>query len=208
MSNSIKHIWFDSSDTLVTSNKTIIEKLQYQAFAEVTHRTVTPEVKAEFDDLFNRNAQSRGAVFHAVGAPQGFWAAQVATLKPHEVYTLLDPVIPEILKIIKTHVPVSLFSNVKADDILAALGVEKNIFTHVITGDMITEPKPALEGFYKMIELSKVLPEEIVYIGDNIEKDILPAKKVGLKTGLMWLSSSEADYSFQHFSDILNVFRI
>jgi FMN phosphatase YigB (HAD superfamily) len=71
---------------------------------------------------------------------------------------------------------------------------------------MIKEPKPALEGFYKMIGLTREPAENILYIGDSLEKDIRPAKQVGLKTGLIWSQSNEADYSFKKFDDVLSLF--
>ncbi len=73
---------------------------------------------------------------------------------------------------------------------------------------MLERPKPALDGFYKIIELSKISAKEILYIGDNIEKDIKPAKQVGLLTGLIWQKSDEANYSFEKFEDILKILNI
>jgi FMN phosphatase YigB (HAD superfamily) len=202
----IKHIWFDSTDTLVKADKQVIDDLQYTSFARLTHREVTQEVIDEYDALFIKHVGSRGAVFNAIGAPQGYWAGQVATLSAEKVYSLINPSIPVILQKLQSFISISLFSNVKADDILEVLGIEKTLFTHIITGDMLVEPKPALEGFYKMIAMSNVPPQEILYIGDNIGKDILPAKEVGLKTGLVWGKSTEADYTFEKFEDILKIF--
>lgn len=80
------------------------------------------------------------------------------------------------------------------------------LFTHVISAGMIKEPKPALDGYYKMIEFSVLPPNEILYIGDDVGKDVLPAKQVGILTGLMWSKSDEADYCFGGFEEILNIF--
>jgi FMN phosphatase YigB (HAD superfamily) len=57
-----------------------------------------------------------------------------------------------------------------------------------------------------MIELSKIPAQEILYIGDDVGKDVKPAKQVGVKAGLMWKKSDEADYSFENFEDILDIF--
>src|SRR3989338_6708851 len=77
------------------------------------------------------------------------------------------------------------------------------LFTHLISASEIDAPKPALEGFYKMIELSKLPAEEILYIGDHLEKDVIPAKKVGIKSGVVFEKIPEADYYFKDFKDIL-----
>ena len=36
-----------------------------------------------------------------------------------------------------------------------------------------------------------------------LEKDILPAQAVGMKTGIVWSTSPKADYSFLRFEEIL-----
>ena len=71
---------------------------------------------------------------------------------------------------------------------------------------MVKEPKPNLEGFNKMIELSKEQPQNLLYVGDSIEKDIRPAKQVGIKTCLVWEKSTEADYSIMKFEELLTIF--
>ena len=88
---------------------------------------------------------------------------------------------------------------------LPSLGIDVSFFTHIISSGMFKKPKPALDGFYKLVELSKLPAKEILYIGDSVGKDILPAKQVGIKTGLMWKQSDEADYSFGSFKDILEI---
>ena len=54
-----------------------------------------------------------------------------------------------------------------------------------------------------MVELSGIPVHEILYIGDDMKKDILPAKKVGMKTGILWTASADAGYSFLHFEEII-----
>ena len=71
---------------------------------------------------------------------------------------------------------------------------------------MVKKPKPDPEGFYKIIELTGLPSVEVIYIGDNVYKDLRPAKTAGLTTGLVWSESLEADYSFKNFDDILKVF--
>ena len=127
----------------------------------------------------------------------------VATRIPRRIYILTDPNIPEVLRELNKIIPISIFSNIKLDKILPDLGVDSKLFSHILSASMVGASKPALKGFYKMIELSKVLPEEILYIGDVFEKDILPAKKVGIKTGTVFKRLQEADYYFKDFRDVL-----
>ncbi len=94
------------------------------------------------------------------------------------------------------------------DKILPALGISLDWFTHVLGPDRIKKPKPAQDGFIKMIELSKVEPKNILYVGDDVHKDLVPAKQVGIITGLLWSESVEADFCFKDFSAILHFIRL
>ena len=58
-----------------------------------------------------------------------------------------------------------------------------------------------------MIELSNLPAAELLYSGDDIEKDVRPSKSLGITTGLIWTTSDEADYSFQNFSEVLELVR-
>ena len=86
---------------------------------------------------------------------------------------------------------------------MPALGIKLSWFVHILSASMLKEPKPALEGFYKMIELTGLPADEILYIGDHVEKDVRPAKRVGMRAGIVWKTSDEADFSFKTFDEIL-----
>jgi FMN phosphatase YigB (HAD superfamily) len=45
--------------------------------------------------------------------------------------------------------------------------------------------KPDLEFFDRIIAASGVLPERIVYVGDRVDNDVIPARKSGMKTVLI-----------------------
>lgn len=72
------------------------------------------------------------------------------------------------------------------NDILETLRINKNYFKYLVTVDNTNKSKPHEEPFLKALQLSKCKPEECVYIGDSLTKDIIPAKKVGMKT--IWIS--------------------
>ncbi|OGI93574.1 hypothetical protein A3A03_00390 [Candidatus Nomurabacteria bacterium RIFCSPLOWO2_01_FULL_40_18] len=129
--------------------------------------------------------------------------ASITTRIPRRIYVLTDPNISEVLREINKIIPISIFSNIKLDNILPSLDVDPKLFAHILSAGTVGASKPALKGFYKMIELSALSPEEILYIGDILEKDIIPAKKVGLKTASVFENLPDADYSFKDFRDIL-----
>ena len=100
-------------------------------------------------------------------------------------------------------IPISIFSNIKLDKIIPALNVDPKLFSYILSASTVGASKPALKGFYKMIELSALQPEEILYIGDDVGKDVIPAKTVGIKTAVVFEKLPEADYSFTNFKNIL-----
>lgn len=199
----IKHIWFDFSDTIASVNRDAHNKLRYESYAKVTGKKLTRELIVEYEKLYDVHKKSNASIFKSMGKPAGFWSDVVNSVNPKTFYELTDENIPEVLTELSKIMPVSIFSNINLEKILPALGINKKIFTHILSSSMVGAPKPALDGFKKMIELSKLPPEEILYIGDGLEKDIVPAQKVGLVAGTVLQEIKQADYSFKDFQAIL-----
>lgn len=199
----IKHIWFDFSDTLASVNDEAHNKLRYESYAKVVGKPVTPELIAEYEKLYEEHTHSNLKVFNSLGQGSSFWSDIINAVNPKTLYRLTDPNILEVLEEMRKIIPISVFSNINLDKTLPALGIDPKWFTHILAASMIGAPKPALDGFYKMIELSALPPEEILYIGDDIGKDVMPAKTVGIKTGVVFEKMKEADFSFKDFRDIL-----
>lgn len=76
--------------------------------------------------------------------------------------------------------------------------------------------KPNVEIFYRALTVAKCLPNNTVMVGDRLDNDIVPAKKVGMKTvwikqGLGGLASAihkneQADYEIENLSELLAIF--
>jgi FMN phosphatase YigB (HAD superfamily) len=203
----IKHIWFDFSETIALLHAEAHNNLRYNSYASVVKKPVTQELIDEYEALYEKNNHSNAAIFRSLGLPGNYWSDKINSVDPSELYKLADESIPEILKKLKEIVPISIFSNIKLGKVLADLGIDTEWFQHILSAGMVKEPKPALDGFYKMIELSQLPPNEILYIGDHVGKDIIPAKKVGIQAGLMWSKSDEADYCFEKFEDVVGLFK-
>lgn len=202
MSN-IQHVWFDFSDTIAKLEKPVFERFIYGLYGELAGKEVTPELIEDYKKLLAEK-KSNAAVFKSLGVSGQELSDRAAELK--DMYSLTDPHIPGVIQTIRERMPVSIFSNSRLDVVLPALGLEAAWFTHLLGPDRVKEPKPALEGFQKMIELSGTPAEDILYIGDDVEKDIAPAKAVGMQAGLLWQESDVADYSFKDFSEISELF--
>lgn len=199
----IKHIWFDFSDTISFISKDAHDNLRYETYAKVVKKSVTPELIKEYEKLYEEHNHSNSSVFKSLGMIPGFWSGLVNTVNPSTFYNLSDPNIPEVLEQLSKIIPISIFSNINLGKILPFLGINLKLFTHLLSSSMVGAPKPALDGFYKVIELSNLPSAEILYIGDDLGKDVIPAKTVGIKTGVMFKEIKEADYCFKDFKDIL-----
>lgn len=206
MKKNIKHIWFDFSETLAFLKKERHDQLRYKNYAQVVNRPITEELKVEYEALYKKFNNSNAALFSSLGLSSKRWSEIINSVPPEELYILAAEKIPSILQEVKLHVPISIFSNIQLKSVLPALGIDPSWFTHTISAGMVEHPKPALDGFYKMIDLSGIPAENILYIGDHVGKDVLPAKQVGIQAGIVWSSSDEADYSFEKFEDILRLF--
>jgi putative hydrolase of the HAD superfamily len=58
------------------------------------------------------------------------------------------------------------------------------MFDVVVTYDDSKEKKPSLKPFNLALKKLRIKPEDVVVIGDSIERDIVPAKRLGAKTVL------------------------
>ncbi len=205
MKNQIKHIWFDFSETLASVSDER-DKFLYKTYADVVGKEVSPVLIQEFKEL-RAKYKSDSAVFtNGLGMPPGYWADRIDSVDPVKFYKLADPKIPDVLNQLRAIVPISIFSNMRMDKLLPAIGLDKTWFTHFLSGAEFKNPKPALDGFYKIIEVSNLPPEHILFIGDDVQKEMIPVKQVGMIAGLVWSESPEADYSFKNFEDILALF--
>jgi len=67
--------------------------------------------------------------------------------------------------------------------LIKKLGLEK--FARVFTPKETIFLKPDPRAFLAVLEKLKVKPEEVLMIGDEIERDLIPAKKLGLEAILI-----------------------
>ncbi|MBI2547815.1 HAD family hydrolase [Candidatus Woesearchaeota archaeon] len=207
----IKHVWFDLDGTLVKRSDAFTKahaQLRYETYAKAVGKPLTEKLKTEFEGLYAKQG-SNSAVFRSLGFPSDFWQKCFSQLDKSRYYKPVKAV-TLTLKRLKDKVPISLFTNLRSEGVdktLQLIDIDKAWFTFIVTGDDIQERKPAQDGFYEMIKRSQVPAEEILYVGDRVTVDILPAKKVGMKTCLVWSISDQADYSFKNFEDLLSLFK-
>ena len=92
---------------------------------------------------------------------------------------------------------------------LNAAGLDK-YFDTVVTFDDTGKKKPAKEPFMKACKALKVRPEECIFVGDWVERDIKGAKALGMKTclakyGHVIGKKRGADYEIQDAKGLLDL---
>ncbi len=96
--NSIKHIWFDFSNTLAFINMEVLNKLQYKTYSQIVKRPVNDELIKEYKNLYKKFNSSNAAIFYVLGQTSNFWSEQINSIKSNELYELSDKNVPDILK--------------------------------------------------------------------------------------------------------------
>ncbi len=207
----IKHIWFDLEGTLTIHTQEfhkVHDNLRYQTYAKAVNKSVNEKVIQEFEILYKQYG-SNSAVFRSLGFPSDYWQKHFIKLDKGGFYKP-DPKVYRTIEKLKDIVPISIFTNSKPERILSTLltiNINPAWFTYILSGDDIKERKPELDGFYAILEKSNLAPKEILYVGDRVSVDINPAKIVGIRTCLVWGKSKEADYSFEDFTNIVDIFK-
>lgn len=200
----IKHIWFDFSQTIAFENTEMHDQMKYETYASVLGKPVIQELKDEYEALY-REKKSNSGVFTSLGLDSSFWSKHYSAADPKLLLRLADPKIPEVLQKLREKTPISMWSNIHAEKILPSLGIEPKWFTYFLSPNEVKNPKPALDGFKLVIEKSSLPSENILFVGDSIEKEMLPAKSLGIRTCLMWKTAPEPDYCCDSFDQLLTL---
>lgn len=122
--------------------------------------------------------------------------AQVGSEAYHD--TVLDMVYEQTLRHVahsrevlqQLHQPMVLVSNFYGNmpTVLREFELDQ-LFIRVIESAMVGVRKPDPRIFMLGVEALGLLPEQVVVVGDSIEKDILPARQVGCRT--VWLRGEQ-----------------
>ena len=83
-------------------------------------------------------------------------------------------------------------------------------FDPVMTGIEIGHAKPHPEGFLKILRRWKLKPEEVLMVGNDMEIDINPAKRLGIKTAFIdreGNAKAKADYIIHSMKDLAKILK-
>ena len=77
--------------------------------------------------------------------------------------------------------------------IVESLGLQR--FAEIFTPRETKTLKPDPKAFLVVLNKLKVKPEEVLMVGDEVERDLIPAQKLGMKTVLVDRENKVKDYS-------------
>jgi len=100
------------------------------------------------------------------------------------------------------------WSGFSFDRALAGLDILKYFKIRVYSGDIgIKKPDPRI--FEYALSLTNTAPKNLLYVGNQTIKDIIPAKKIGWKTALLKSneesSNGEADFEISSLHELLPI---
>lgn len=122
-------------------------------------------------------------------------------------YIKTDPKLLEMFKKLSKFRHFLITNSMREDDklTLEKLGLPETIFERIITVEDTQEPKPSLSPFKLLLKITGLPPKAHLYVGDREKVDIEPAKRLGMKTILVWEESKIADLSIPTVYDIVGV---
>lgn len=203
--NNIKWLFFDLGSTLIDESECIRWRCKYI----IENNNLEAQ---EFMDKVKEYAKTNS---FAVKTAAEFFGAEIP--KWSKELERLYPDTNNVLNNLASKYKLGIIANQSAGtgERIEKWGIAK-YFDVVIASAEAGLAKPDLRIFYMALEQANCLPEEAVMIGDRLDNDIVPAKKIGMKT--VWVrqgfakyqsinnESQRPNYIIDDIADILNVF--
>lgn len=164
------------------------------------------EYQKVFDEFLNRVLQKVDYKILSAGIV-AYRRAREASLIPYpHVYETL-------YKLLRMGVKMGILSDAPTKEAwlrLAYLNFHQ-IFDVVVTFDDTGKRKPAPEPFRLLLQRLDVAPEEAIMVGDWVERDIVGASQIGMKTAFarygdtFETKSHNADYELNDISELIDI---
>ncbi|MDD9953204.1 MAG: HAD family hydrolase [Candidatus Woesearchaeota archaeon] len=196
----VQVIFFDTSDTLYHNDEfgNAFKVNKYKRLAEklgISLAEATAKYKAKKEELKKTMSHPSGVFIMAeFGVDRMTNLEWVAEIDPRN-FLQKDERLQQMIASLAASYKLGVITNILEKNFLAildALGVPKEQFSYLVTADKVTKSKPYPEPFEKAVALAGVAPEECVYVGDSLKKDLIPAKNIGMKT--VWVSAEAHEH--------------
>ncbi len=199
-------VGFDLDKTLYEPNPAIDEKIQDYACrkaSEILNKDYS-FIRKEFDRLFLETQSGKDSLT-ILGLKNGSDIMQEA-LEYSDISSILeeDKELNRMMKNLKKVYGLFLITG-SAKRIalkkLEALGIDSKIFHPTLYSESKYKRKDG-SAFNYVSNLCNVPFEKMMFVGDREQADIIPAKKLGIKTAIVNSVSKEADYQLKSIYDL------
>jgi len=189
----IKAIFFDTSNTLYNSPE-LEEEMKATPINFIMHQKGVSEEKAlSIFEIAKIRAKEKGILLTKTNVliEAGFSNSDYQNFNATiNTGLYLSPIKENVdtLTWLSTKCSLGVITNINnkfLQNVLRSLGFSDNLFSYFVTADDVSKSKPDLEPFLMAIKKSKLKPKQILYVGDQVKKDMEPAKRVGMKTALV-----------------------
>jgi len=233
--NRYKMILFDLDDTLTntTSTKEEVFKNLYQDirelkqisiekyltavkecrekyFNKLIHKGFNTYARIEFWMNVMKNLNIELSINSYTNIVNKYWEYSIKAIKLN----------PRVLNTLRTLSKKSMLLSIATEgdfiskvSKLINLKIEK-FFKYLFTTEIVQEPKNTGKLFKYILDFTKIEPSKIIMVGDKLSEDIIPAKKLGIKTVLYtnskkennkFLNTSASDYVIEDFRKLLKI---
>jgi len=208
MLRNVKHLLWDVDGTLYKSKPDLLDAIQHGIYTRVAASLSIPyeEARSRFLAVY---ARLGGATATAVELGLDRRLIQEAVDSVDKTrYLRPDPKLRDMFEATLrtfTHIIVTNTSRKGTVRTLEVLGLSPRIFQGIVTADDVLQSKPDVGPYTKALEITGSPVHQHVSIGDREKVDILPAKRLGMKTILVWGVSEAADASVPTVYDVPTV---
>jgi len=206
----IKSVGFDLDQTLYPPNQEINDLIRNRIARKILENNLGLKDISNVRAIYDKKYEEVGSwikIFNEMGINEPKKELQKCLSDPKIVdFIKRDDKLKEIMKFLSSKYFTFLITNSpKALSIpkLNKIGVGIGIFHYCIFGDS-PDFSTKLDGrvFKNYLNSSSYLPNQHVYIGDNLKTDILPPKSLGMKTIAVGKEILEADFSVKNIHNI------
>lgn len=178
----IKWLFFDIGSTLID------ESVAYRKRIE---RTIAG-TNVTYDDFYNKMVEI--SKYNQSGYNKALEAYGLKTAPWNSEDEYVYPEAEEVLRELSKYYQIGIIANqnLGSEERLYKLGLLKHIDL-VIASAEEGVAKPDLQIFQIALDRANCKPEEAVMVGDRLDNDIIPAKKIGMTT--VWIKQGFGGYA-------------
>lgn len=187
----IKVLIWDFDGTLYRPIPQMIADRLQSAYQVITRHTGWPLEKtiAEFSKVYQIKTPSitkTSAILSKISLTQAAFENEL--YKDRKKYLQPDPQLVQLFKQLNSFIHFMLVNGIKEKTIegLQILGVAAETFKEIVTSEIVGVNKPDFKGYKYILQKTHFKPDAHLMIGDREEVDLVPAKKLGMKTCLVW----------------------